>query len=161
MSDGRVLRLARQADAPRIAALSRDRIEQGLGWSWTAPRVARSVRDTGCNVVVAETVSTARFLGFGIMKYHDDEAHLLLLAVATEAARSGVGTDILQWLEQCARVAGLGQVYLEARSANAAARAFYARTGYREVQVLPGYYQGREDCVRLARDLWLAAAEPG
>ena len=153
------IRLATRSDAATIAALSRDRIEQGLGWRWTAPRVLRSIVDRGSNVVVAH--EPGRRLGFGIMKYHDDEAHLLLLAVRADAGRRGIGTALVNWLEQSALVAGIGQVYLEARLANAAARAFYAKLGYREIQTLPGYYQGREACVRLAKDLWLAPVAPG
>jgi len=153
-----MLRLARAADAPGIAALSRDRIEHGLGWSWIAPRVLRSIGDRGSNVVVA--CEGDRLLGFGIMKYHDDEAHLLLLAVPVHAARRGIGSSMLQWLERSALVAGIGQVYLEARFTNGAARAFYAKRGYREIQTLPKYYAGREACVRLAKDLWLASVVP-
>jgi [ribosomal protein S18]-alanine N-acetyltransferase len=153
------LRLATRNDAPGIAALSRDRIEHGLGWSWTAPRVLRSILDRETNVVVAG--EAAGLQGFGIMKYHDDEAHLLLLAVPASAGRRGIGSALVQWLERAALVAGVGQVYLEARLANGAARAFYARLGYREIQTLPGYYQGREACVRLAKDLWTTPVEPG
>jgi len=159
MSDQPILRLATRTDAAGIAALSRDRIEQGLGWSWTAPRVLRSIRDPAANVVVARR--SGRMLGFGIMKYHDDEAHLLLLAVHLGASRRGVGSALVAWLERSALAAGIGQVYLEARLANGAARAFYARLGYREIQTLPGYYQGVEACVRLAKDLWLAPVAPG
>ena len=36
------LRLAHRSDAQAIATLSRDLIERGLGWSWTARRVMRS-----------------------------------------------------------------------------------------------------------------------
>jgi [ribosomal protein S18]-alanine N-acetyltransferase len=151
------LRLATRDDAPGIARLSRDRIEHGLGWSWTAPRVLRSILDAQTNVVVAQ--DGADRIGFGIMKYHDDEAHLLLLAVPAQACRRGVGSAMVGWLERSALVAGVGQVYLEARVTNAAARAFYAQLGYREVQTLPGYYAGREACVRLAKDLWLVPAE--
>ena len=155
------LRLAHRGDAAAIAALSRDRIEQGLGWSWTAPRVLRSIGDRATNAVVAtEQGGAGGMLGFGLMKYHDDEAHLLLLAVRADAGRRGIGAALVGWLEQSARVAGIGQVYLEARLANGAARAFYARLGYHEIQTLPGYYQGREACVRLAKDLWLAPVAP-
>ncbi len=155
------LRLAAPGDAPRIAALSRDRIEQGLGWRWTAPRVLRAILDRSSNVVVAREPGDPRLLGFGIMKYHDDEAHLLLLAVAPEAVRRGIGSALLGWLEASALVAGVGQVYLESRLANHAARAFYARLGYREIQQVPGYYQGQEAAVRLARDLWLTPVALG
>ena len=156
MINNLTLRLATRADAPGIARLSRDRIEQGLGWSWTTPRVLRSIADAATNVVVAQ--GDAGMLGFGIMKYHDDEAHLLLLAVHVDCGRRGIGSALVRWLEQAALVAGIGQVVLEARATNAAARAFYDRLGYREIQTLPGYYAGREACVRMARDLWL---EPG
>jgi len=152
------LRLATRNDAPLIARLSRDRIEQGLGWSWTTPRVLRSIADRETNTVVA--LDGDRLLGFGIMKYRDDEAHLLLLAVRADHARRGVGTAMLNWLERSALVAGVGQVYLEARATNGEARAFYRGLGYREIQSVPGYYQGREDCVRLAKDLWERAALP-
>jgi ribosomal-protein-alanine N-acetyltransferase len=153
------LRLATRDDAQLIARLSRDRIEQGLGWSWTALRVLRSVRDRETNVVVALDASES--LGFGIMKYHDEEAHLLLLAVRAERVRQGIGTALVDWLERSALVAGIGRVSLEARASNAGARAFYLRLGYREIQSLPGYYQGREACVRMARDLWVERAVPG
>lgn len=158
MAGNFTLRLAARHDAPAVAALSRDRIEQGLGWSWTAPRVLRSIVDRDTNAVVA--VGGGRVLGFGIMKYHDDEAHLLLLAVRAEAGRRGIGSSLVSWLECTALIAGIGQVYLEARLANVAARAFYAKHGYREIQTLPGYYQGREACVRLAKDLWLTRVAP-
>jgi ribosomal-protein-alanine N-acetyltransferase len=146
-------RLATADDALPIARLSRDLIEHGLGWSWTPARVARSIADRATNVVVA--VHRGRRLGFAIMKYHDDEAHLLLLAVRPEHGRQGIGTAMMGWLETTARVAGVGQVYLEARAANRPARAFYRRLGYGEIQMLPGYYQGLETSVRMAKDLWL------
>jgi len=153
------LRLATRDDAQAIAQLSRDRIEQGLGWSWTTLRVLRSIRDRETNVVVALDASES--LGFGIMKYHDEEAHLLLLAVRPERVRQRIGTALVDWLERSALIAGIGHVSLEARASNASARAFYLRLGYREIQSLPGYYQGREACVRMARDLRVERAVPG
>ncbi|NUZ06831.1 GNAT family N-acetyltransferase [Piscinibacter koreensis] len=149
------VRLATRADARWIAELSRDRIEHGLGWSWTASRVARSIAAPDTNVVLA--CDGAQRLGFGAMRYHDDEAHLLLLAVESWQARRGVGRLLVGWLEESARCAGIGQVYLEARAVNAAARAFYQRLGYRECELVAGYYQGREASVRMAHDLWSAA----
>lgn len=146
------LQLATEAQAGGIARLSRDRIESGLGWSWTAPRVHRSIADRETNVVVA--IVSGELAGFGIMKYHEGEAHLLLLAVSAACVRRGVGTSLVDWLEASARTAGIGQVLLEVRAANAGARAFYRRLGYAPLQQLPGYYQGREAAVRMEKDLW-------
>lgn len=149
-------RLAQRGDAQAIAILSRDLIEQGLGWSWTARRVMRSMADTDTNVLVA--VDSADVLqGFGVMQYGDDDAHLLLLAVRSTLGRRGIGSGLVAWLEAAALAAGVRRIFLEAREANAAARAFYHRLGYREVDLLPGYYQGRESSVRLTKDLWQSA----
>jgi len=153
MIDHLTLRLATRADSAQIAAMSRDLIERGLGWSWTPRRVLRSIGDAHTNVVVA--LEAQRLAGFGIMKYHDDEAHLLLLAVRETDRRRGIGAALVTWLEKAALVSGVGQVYLESRQSNLQARAFYRSLGYREVQTVPGYYQGVEPGVRMAKDLWL------
>lgn len=150
------LRLAHRGHAHAIATLSRDRIERGLGWSWTARRVVRSIADADTNVLVALDAADA-LQGFGIMKYGDDEAHLLLLAVQAARGRRGIGSALMGWLEAAALTAGVRSIFLEAREANGPARAFYRRLGYREVDLLPGYYQGREDSVRLLKNLWQTA----
>jgi len=154
------IRFARRHDAPEIARMSRDLIEHGLGWSWTARRVLRSVGDRQRNVIVAPGPAGG-IAGFGIMQYLDDEAHLLLLAVDPSWRRRGIGAALVGWLEESALVAGIGQVWLEARVTNHAARAFYAHLGYREVQRIAGYYSGVEASVRMARDLWAQRPQPG
>jgi len=147
------IRLATRHDALPIARMSRDLIESGLGWSWTPLRVARSIAAADTNVAVAAHGDRAPY-AFGIMKYGDEEAHLLLLAVDPRLRRRGLGAALVAWLEASARAAGVGPVYLEARATNAAARAFYRRLGYGEIQRLPGYYGGVEASVRMAKDLW-------
>ena len=142
------IRLAVQSDALRISELSRDAIEYGLAWSWTPHRVRASMRDASTNVAVA---GTQELLGFGIMKYGDDDAHLLLLAVVGAQRRHRIGTALLQWLEASASVAGMRAIHLELRRGNAAARAFYARHGYAQTGCIPGYYQGVEDAVQMAK----------
>ena len=69
-------------------------------------------------------------------------------------SRHGLGAALVRWLEDSARTAGVGPVYVEARATNAVARAFYRRLGYGEIQRLPGYYGGVEASVRMAKDLW-------
>ncbi len=145
------IRLAAPPDARLIAELSRDHIEQGLGWRWTPRRIEAASRSPDVNVAVA--CRAERLAGFGLMQYKDDEAHLLLLAVEPASRRLGVATALVAWLEKCALTAGIGAVYLEARCGNDAARAFYRRLGYREIARVPGYYLGEEDGVRLAKDL--------
>ena len=146
------IRLATTADARAIAMMSRDLIEHGLRWRWDAARVDQCVRDRACNVAVA--CVQARQCAFGIMKYRENEAHLNLLAVSPAYQGRGIGTALVAWLEDCALTAGIGVAYVEARSANTAARAFYRKLGYKEFALASGYYERTEDAVRLAKDLW-------
>lgn len=138
--------LAVPDDAAAIAALSRRVIEHGLQWHWTPKRVLDCMADADINVVVARRGTD--MLGFGAMRYADDEAHLLLLAVQPRCRRQGVGSTLLSWLEATLRVAGIPALMLEARSGNAGARAFYRHHGFAEVDRRIGYYQGVEDAVR-------------
>lgn len=159
MTGERGLQLASRSDAAAIASMSRDLIERGLGWSWTRRRVLGSIDDPQTNVVVAG--EAGHLLGFGIMAYQEDDAHLLLLAVQPAVTRRGIGRSLVDWLEAAALVAGIGQVYLEARARNVVARRFYRQLGYREIQCLPGYYQGEEPAVRFDKDLWGAPPADG
>jgi ribosomal-protein-alanine N-acetyltransferase len=145
------LRLARTADASSIANLSRDLIEYGLRWRWTAERVAASIRAPNVNVLVAWMDKD--IAGFAIMRYGEDDAHLDLLAVAPPYRRAGIGRRLLEWLEKCAVVAGIFNVALEVRAENQEAQLFYNRMGYRTLVQLPGYYQGVEAGLRMGRDL--------
>ncbi len=147
--------LARHSDVVAIARMSRDLIEDGLDWSWTSERVEASVRRRDALVVVAR--AEARLVGFAIMRYHDDDAHLDLLGVAPDFRRRGLGRQLMEWLEKPALVAGITAVFLEVRESSSGAQAFYERLGYRKLGRLPGYYQGRESALRMGRDLASAA----
>jgi [ribosomal protein S18]-alanine N-acetyltransferase len=150
------IELARPGDARSIALLSREVIEAGLSWRWTPGRVLRSLADAGTNVIVARTAGRSALAGFALMKYGEQEAHLLLLAVPPGQRRQGVGSALLDWLHATALTAGTGVIRLETRASNAGARAFYGAHGYVELDRLRGYYDGVEDAVRLAKDLYAA-----
>ncbi len=143
--------LATFADAQAIALLSRDEIEQGLRWAWTPPRVRRAIEDRDTNVVVAR--HAASVIGFALMEYRSDDAHLLLLAVAPGHRRKGIATAMLGWLEQTLRIAGIAAIQVEVRASNQAAQAFYARLGYEQVDATSRYYQGIETALHLVREL--------
>src|SRR4029078_10273928 len=71
--------LACVSDAQSIALISRHEVEYGLHWAWTAPRVRRAIEDRDTNAVVAR--EAGKVVGFALMKYEAERAHLLLLAV--------------------------------------------------------------------------------
>lgn len=146
-----LLELARVPDAAEIALMSRELIEEGLRWSWTPSRVARSIRSPRANVVVTRVGD--RIAGFGIMRYGDDEAHLDLLGVGRSYRRAGLGWRLMEWLEKPAREGGIAAVVLEVRECNDGAQAFYEWLGYHKVESIAGYYQGSETAVRMRRAL--------
>jgi ribosomal protein S18 acetylase RimI-like enzyme len=151
-------RLARRAEAATIAAMSRDLIEYGLAWRWTPARVAARIQAANVNVLVA--CARGKIVGFAIMRYGDDSAHLDLLAVAPFYRRTGVGRRLLQWLEKCAVVGGIFSIALEVRETNEGARLFYERMGYHRLAQLPGYYQGIEAALRMGRNLSCWSSDP-
>ena len=157
MRTGLALRLATPADAAGIALMSRDTIERGLPWTWRPERVARSIRDANTNVVVAGPAEA--IAAFGIMSYLDTDAHLLLLAVHPLRRRAGLGSAILEWLEDVARAAGARRIRVEARRDNIAARSFYNEHAYHERAIREAMYSGMADGVRLEKWLRVEAGD--
>ena len=155
MSELATLGLARPTDAREIAEMSRDLIEQGLTWSWTPARVQHFICGTDSSVVVARR--ERRIAAFGVMHYGDDVAHLNLLAVATAHRRQGLGRQLMGWLTTTAIEAGVFRINLEVRSRNDEARIFYESLGFDALNVVQGYYQGREAALRMTRRLGLGA----
>jgi ribosomal protein S18 acetylase RimI-like enzyme len=153
------VRLATAADAPGIAAMSREYIEHGLGWSWTRERVLKAIHEPSTNVAVVQEED--RTLGFGIMQYGEERAHLSLLGIELIHRKRGLATLLLAWLEKSAIVAGIERIQLEARSDNAIALAFYSKQGYRQTGTIVGYYRGVLDAVRLEKQIKNAGEPTG
>jgi ribosomal-protein-alanine N-acetyltransferase len=149
--------LAAEPDALGIARMSRDLIETGLGWSWTATRVLRSIRDSETLVLVAR--EGRRIVGFAIMDFGYEAAHLALLAVDPSRRRRGVGRDLFDWLRESALTAGIAVIKLELRAGNVEAQHFYRRLGFEEIGWTVGYYRRRETALRMALRLRAPAAD--
>jgi ribosomal-protein-alanine N-acetyltransferase len=143
--------LAAESDALAIATMSRDLIETGLGWSWTGARVLRTIRDPEALVLVAR--EGRHIIGFAIMDFGEETAHLGLLAVDLAHRRRGVGCRLFDWLRQSAVIAGIAVIKLELRAGNMEAQHFYRSLGFEEVGWTVGYYRQRETALRMALQL--------
>jgi ribosomal-protein-alanine N-acetyltransferase len=151
MSELATLGLARYSDAMEIAEMSRDLIEHGLSWSWTPARVRRAILGRDCCVLIARR--DHKIAGFAIMHFGDQVAHLNLLAIGMEHRRQGLGRQLIDWLSASAIEAGVFRIDLELRETNGGARAFYQSLGFQSLDVVQGYYQGREPALRMSRHL--------
>lgn len=156
--DQLILRAAHSSEARAIASISRQQVEYGLTWRWTPARVRQHIADPETIVLIANQVGALQ--GFAIMKFSDDIAHLLLLAVQPRVRRCGIGSALLNWLEATCITAGIRQIRLEVRAANRVARQFYDRSGFRLVGQLSGYYDRKEAAVVMGRTLVCSTVTP-
>lgn len=144
-------KLARPSDATAIAHMSKRLIEVDLPWAWTPERVAKHIRHPESVVLTARV--GGKLVGFAIMQFSDETAHLNLLAVEPAYEQFGIGRRLVEWLEKTAATAGTFDIALEVREGNVGARWFYRKLGYREDRCIVGYYCRIESAVRMVRDL--------
>ena len=87
--------------------------------------------------------------GFLHLRIAGDEAEVVMIATHPSAQRRGIATALLE--DAVASLDGR-TLFLEVAESNRAARALYARFGFRQVGRRPGYYRtasGREDALVL------------
>ena len=145
------IRLARLSDARIIAEMSRDLIEHGLPWTWKPKRLYAMIAHPECVVIVA--LIRQELAGFAVMEFHEEHAHLNLLAVMPEHRRHQIGSALLRWLEDSAAIAGIARINLEVRSTNKPALDFYKMHQYKQGHKIRGYYQGKESAYRMVHHL--------
>jgi ribosomal-protein-alanine N-acetyltransferase len=150
------LQLADPGDATVLAEMSRDLIEAGLAWRYRAPSLRQLIAHAETVTLVARHGEAVA--GFGIMKYGEERAHLMLLAVRPDVRRRGVARRLVEWLTTSAATAGVATIHVELRAGNAGAYALYRTLGFEETLRVPGYYAGRETAIRMLRLLRVPSA---
>src|SRR2546423_3753238 len=128
------------ADARRLAVMSQEFVEAGLRPAWSASRITWHMRHPESIVLTARYDGAT--VGFAIMRYGDDVAHLNLLAIDPAHRRRGVARKIMTWLEETALPAGTFIIGLELRATHEAGLAVYSAPGDRGVGRVSGYYPG-------------------
>jgi ribosomal-protein-alanine N-acetyltransferase len=99
--------------------------------------------------------------GMVLARVAADEAEILTLGVAPATRRRGVGRGLLLAAGRHAASLGARAMLLEVADRNAAARALYAGTGYREVGRRARYYDDGSDALVMCCLLTPAAAADG
>lgn len=100
--------------------------------------------------------------GFAIGRATGGESELVMLAVAPESRRLGVGRTLLGGFERTAASRGAHEAFLEVAADNDSARKLYAAAGWTETGLRPGYYRTADgstrDALVLRKDLLLVSA---
>ena len=95
-------------------------------------------------------------LGYGLLSFAVDEAHILNISVEPTEQKQGIGRKLLEHLIEVAR--GKAEtIFLEVRPSNEGAIALYQGMGFNEIGIRKGYYpavNGREDAIMLALQLF-------
>ena len=145
------IEFATRADVVEIGELSKNLVEYDLGWRYTPERLRKLINSSTKNVVVAR--KGEKLAGFGIMTYWEDNANLDLLAVKVRYRRRSIGKQIVEWLVEVARTAGIMNVFVQVRKLNYGAIKFYKKIGFQAIDEVPGYYKGQETGVILCMSI--------
>ena len=122
-----------------------------FGDPWSPSGIAELFENETVVALAAETGGPEiRLAGYAFARVIADEAEILNLAVLPLFRRRGIGGRLLEAAVTAVRTAGAGELFLEVRESNAAAKALYLTRGFRPVGVRTGYYRNpRENAVVL------------
>jgi ribosomal-protein-alanine N-acetyltransferase len=129
-----------EADCLGVDAWSEELVRQGITGS--VPTVSYLVAEQDGTVV-----------GHAVASMAGDIAELQRLAVAESHRRGGIATGLLAAVMAVAARTEADRILLEVREHNRGALAFYARSGFTEIDRRPRYYADGETAVVLRRGL--------
>ncbi len=142
-----LLRTARLDDLERIV-----RLEQlGFPDPWPRELLAYEISHPMSLVLVAVWAEGLPPAGYASFRKGGGEAELLRLAVAPGERRRGVARALVTGGIERLRPAGIETCFLEVRTSNDGAIAFYQELGFERVGRRPGYYRDGSDALVYAR----------
>ena len=80
-------------------------------------------------------------------------SHILTLDVLPKARRSKIGTSLMSALHEEFQKRQVMWTVLEVSASDPGARQFYEKLDYRYLETVRGYYNGREDALRMVRSV--------
>ena len=148
------LRPFEPGDFEALFRIDRTCYEPGVAYSRRMLREYLELPESRCLVaVLGEEIA-----GFVIAVWQDWYAHVITIDVIESARRHGVGSAMLDEIEQQMATEGVRMVELETATNNHPAIAFWKRHGYRPVAVHHRYYKNRIDAYRMIKEIASARA---
>lgn len=146
----------RSADLPAVMAIMNAAFEPRFGEAWTRSQCAGILPMTGVSLMLARDNGREQPLGFALFRNVAGDSELLLLAVAPDHQRRGIGRLLLEQFIDCARDSAASRVHLEVRDGNPAIE-MYRSAGFKPAGRRPNYYRGNDgrqyDALTFARQL--------
>jgi ribosomal-protein-alanine N-acetyltransferase len=100
--------------------------------------------------VVGYVIGELREIMFSGISHRYKMGHILNIAVERRCRGKGIGTLLMEEIEERVREMGASQVTLEVRESNATARSFYKGRGFAEVGRVRAYYLD-EDAIVMSK----------
>lgn len=126
-------------DLDRVDRIMADAFDPRWGEAWTRSQVIGILAVPGVWLTIAELNGGA--VGFALTRGVLDEAELLLLAVAPEARRRGVGAALLRAVMADCAARKISRIHLEVRAGNDAIK-LYRNSGFSKIGERRDYYRG-------------------
>ncbi|MFS0884107.1 ribosomal protein S18-alanine N-acetyltransferase [Aeromicrobium sp. 179-A 4D2 NHS] len=118
--------------------------------AWSAAQLRDELQD---DRIVLVHVDEFGVQGYASIRLFVPEAELMRIGVGLGSRRQGVGSRLLEAVEDAARSRGAERMLLEVADDNEPALALYRRAGYRETGRRRGYYRSGADAVLMDRRL--------
>jgi ribosomal-protein-alanine N-acetyltransferase len=135
------------SDVDNVMPVMTAAFDPRFGEAWTASQLCTLFAVPGAILVLAWRNGV--IAGFYAARLAGPESELLLLAVAPEQRRGGIGQALLDHWLAWARDAGASDFFLEMRADNPARR-LYEQASFAECGRRPDYYRGQDGVLRAA-----------
>lgn len=109
--------------------------------AWNEPAVLALLEHPASVAYVALAGNPKSTVAFVLSQIAGDEAEILSIGVVPEAQRGGAGKATIEALIRGLKRAEITRLFLEVAADNEAARALYAKLGFKEIGRRKGYYQ--------------------
>jgi ribosomal-protein-alanine N-acetyltransferase len=122
-------------DMPEVLQAERQSFEH----PWTEEDFLQCLRQRNCIGMVAE--QNDRVIGYMIYELHKNRLHVLNFAVAPQARRTGVGTQMVHKLFGKLSSHRRAKLTLAVRERNLAAQLFFRALDFKATRVMRNYYE--------------------
>lgn len=147
------MRAARAEDSATLFAIDQACFAPGIAWS-KAELLFFLKHPRNFTVVGEDEAGIAGFAIAGTQRNAGQlRGRLITIDVRNDHRRRGVGSALLEAIEDRLRELGAKSVMLEVAVDNATAQSFYARHGFARTGRIPGYYLGRIDALVMEKTL--------
>ncbi len=134
-------------DLPEVMRI--ENLSHLFPWS---ERVMRDCLQAGYTCSVIELHQLV--VGFSLLSFAADEAHLLNICIDPMFQRQGLGRHLMEHVLRQSRENKVKRIFLEVRISNQGALNLYQSMGFRQIGIRRGYYpaeEGKEDALVLSK----------